>query len=67
MKAAIELLLTAPYEQSMRIKIAYSAIVDGDWEQAAFSLNHAARETGGDWSTHCRELANFCTRRIGNK
>ncbi len=61
---AIELLLTAPDEQAIRMKIAYSAIVDGDWEQAAFSLNHAAADTGGDWSSNCRELANFCTRKL---
>jgi len=67
MISALELLLTAPVEQSVRLKIAYSAIVDGDWDQAAFSLNHAARETGGDWSTNCRELANFCTRHIGQE
>lgn len=65
MISAIELLLTAPSDQATRLKIAYSAIVDGDWEQAAFSLNHAAAETGGEWSISCRELANLCTRNLG--
>jgi hypothetical protein len=65
MISAIELLLTAPPEQAIRLKIAYSAIVDGDWEQAAFSLNHAASDTGGDWSSNCRDLANLCTRNMG--
>lgn len=64
MITAIDLLLTAPEDQAVRVKLAYSAIVNEDWAEAAFSLNHAARESSGLWSSNCLELADFCTSNI---
>ena len=64
MKTAYDLLLDAPDAQVARCQIAYRAIADGDWQQAAHHLRNAAQEEiGTAWAEEAQELADACQRR----
>ena len=62
MKTAYELLMTAPARQVRRAKIAFKAVADGQWFDAAHSLRNAAAEETGEWANEARELAEHCER-----
>ena len=60
MKTVLELLDAAPEEQIKRMQIAFKSVAAGEWDDAAFTLSNAARETSGQFSSDCAELAEFC-------
>jgi len=60
MKTAYELLMTAPDSQVKRAQIAFKAVADGRWLDAAYSLRNAANEETGQWANEARELAEHC-------
>jgi hypothetical protein len=60
MKTAYDLLMTAPDTQVKRCQIAYRAIAEGRFSDAAFTLCNAANEESGDWATAAKELAEYC-------
>lgn len=64
MKTAIELLDVAPPEQVKRMQIAFKAIANGEWDDAAYTLRNAAQESTGAFSSDCEELAAFCQRKV---
>ena len=62
MKTAYELMMTAPDSQVKRVQIAFNAVADGRWLDAAHSLRNAANEEIGQWANEARELAQHCER-----
>lgn len=60
MKTAYELLMTAPDSQVKRAQIAFTAVANGLWLDAAHSLRNAANEETGEWAAEARELAEHC-------
>ena len=60
MKTAYDLLMAAPEGQVKRAQIAFNAIADGRWLDAAHSLRNAANEENGKWANEARELAEHC-------
>jgi len=66
MKTAYELLMTAPDSQVKRAQLAFKAIADGRWFDAAYTLRNAADEEAdeetGDWVDDALELAEYCER-----
>ena len=60
MKTAYDLLMTAPDDQIVRMRLAWKAIADGDWLVGAFRLRNAAAETTGQFSAECAALADHC-------
>ncbi len=60
MKTAYDLLMTAPEEQIVRMRHAWNAIADGDWQEAEAKLRAAALETEGQFSRDCLALAEHC-------
>ena len=63
MKTALDLLDTAPDGQVKRMQIVFKSIAAGEWADAELSLSNAARETEGQFSADCIELALFCNDR----
>ena len=62
MKTCYDLLMTAPDSQVKRAQIAFKAVADGQWLDAAHSLRNAANEEPGQWANYARELAEHCAR-----
>ena len=65
MITAYELLMTAPDSQVKRAQIAFKAIADGRWLDAAYTLRNAAREEAneiGTWADDALALAEHCER-----
>ena len=60
MKTVLELLDAAPDEQIKRMQIVFKSVAAGEWDDATFALSNAARETSGQFSADCVELAEFC-------
>jgi hypothetical protein len=60
MKTAYDLLMTAPDEQIIRMRLAWQAVADGDWLEAEAKLRNAASETDGQFSIDCLALAEHC-------
>lgn len=60
MKTAYDLLMSAPDDQVTRCKIVMRAIIAGNWEDAAFTLNAAANEATGEWAANAKALADHC-------
>jgi hypothetical protein len=60
MKTAYDLLMTAPDEQIVRLRLAWKAIADGDWLEAESKLRNAALESDGQFSIDCLALAEHC-------
>jgi|JI9StandDraft_1071089.scaffolds.fasta_scaffold1171420_1 hypothetical protein len=59
MKTAYDLLMSSPDKQVVRCKIAWKAVAEGRFEDAAFSLRNAANEESGDWARDAVELAEY--------
>lgn len=49
-----------PDDQVTRCKIVMRAIIAGNWEDAAFTLNAAANEATGEWAADAKALADHC-------
>lgn len=64
MQTAYELLMAAPDSQVKRAQIAFKAVADGRWLDAAFSLRNAANEECSDWAAAAKELAEYCEGKI---
>lgn len=60
MKTAYDLLMTAPDDQIVQMRLAWQAIADGDWLDGALRLRNAAAETTGQFSADCAALADHC-------
>lgn len=63
MKTVLELLDAAPLDQVRRMQIAFKAIANGEWDDAAYTLRNAVQESTGSFASDCEELAEYCQRR----
>jgi hypothetical protein len=66
MKTAYDLLMTAPDDQIVRMRLAWKAIADGDWIEAEAKLRNAALESEGQFSVDCLSLADHCKAQVAD-
>lgn len=60
MKSAIELLMTCPEDQIVRMRLVYRSILAGEWKEAAHYLRNAAAEGDADWYCDALALSVYC-------
>lgn len=60
MKKAYELLMSAPDCQVARCQIAFKAITEGRWTDAAFTLRNAGWPLDNQWAIDAHALADYC-------
>jgi len=65
MKSALQLLVTAPDNEIIRMKLVYTAIVQGNWPEAVFHLSNITTTENSSrdevqWVKEAHELCDFC-------